>query len=99
MRAGLLDPDSDEAALLGNIVTRALGMEQVTIDITVENLVAGDTYLLCSDGLSDLVADHEMLAIVQQSDGLEQACVQLIDLANLRGGIDNITAALARAGD
>ena len=99
VRAGLLDPDSDEAALLGNIVTRALGMEQVTIDITVENLVAGDTYLLCSDGLSDLVADHEMLAIVQQSDGLEQACVQLIDLANLRGGIDNITAALARAGD
>ena len=40
-----------------------------------------------------------MLAIVQQSDGLEQACVQLIDLANLRGGIDNITAALARAGN
>jgi protein phosphatase len=97
VRAGLLDPDSDEAALLGNIVTRALGMEQVTIDITVEDLVAGDTYLLCSDGLSDLVSDEDMLAIVRATESLEQACVTLVDLANQRGGIDNITVALARA--
>lgn len=97
VRAGLLDPDSDEAALLGNIVTRALGMEQVTIDITVEDLVAGDTYLLCSDGLSDLVSDENMLAIVNSAESLEQACVMLVDLANQRGGIDNITVALARA--
>ena len=97
VRAGLLDPDSDEAALLGNIVTRALGMEQVTIDITVEGLMIGDTYLLCSDGLSDLVSDDDMFNIVQGAESLEQACVTLVDLANQRGGIDNITVALARA--
>ncbi len=97
IRAGLLDPDSDEAALLGNIVTRALGMEQVTIDITVEDLVPGDVYLLCSDGLSDLVSDDDMYEIVQRSNNLEQACIALVDLANQRGGIDNITVALTRS--
>lgn len=97
VRAGLLDPDSDEAALLGNIVTRALGMEQVTIDITVEDLMPGDTYLLCSDGLSDLVSDEDMFTIVSSAESIEQACVMLVDLANQRGGIDNITVALARA--
>jgi serine/threonine protein phosphatase PrpC len=97
VRAGLLDPDSDEASLLGNIVTRALGMEQVTIDITVEALMPGDAYLLCSDGLCDLVEDAEMLTVVQDATSLEQACVTLVDLANQRGGIDNITVAVARA--
>jgi protein phosphatase len=97
IRAGLLDPDSDEAALLGNIVTRALGMEQVTIDITVEDLVPGDVYLLCSDGLSDLVSDDDMFHIVDQCENLEQACIAMVDLANQRGGIDNITVALTRA--
>ena len=97
VRAGLLDPDSDEAALLGNIVTRALGMEQVTIDITVEDLMPGDTYLLCSDGLSDLVSDEDMFTLVNGTESLEQACLMLVDLANQRGGIDNITVALTRA--
>jgi protein phosphatase len=97
VRAGVLDPDSDEANLLGNIVTRALGMEQVTIDITVEDLIPGDVYLLCSDGLSDLISEEEMLAIVQRANSLEQACVTMVDLANQRGGIDNITVALARS--
>ncbi len=97
IRAGLLDPDSDEAELLGNIVTRALGMEQVTIDITVEDLVPGDVYLLCSDGLSDLVSDDEMYELVHHANSLEQACIALIDLANQRGGIDNITVALTRS--
>ena len=96
VRAGLLDPDSDEAALLGNIVTRALGMDQVTVDITVEDLVPGDVYLLCSDGLSDLVNEGEMLAVVQGAGSLEQACLTMVELANHRGGIDNITVALAR---
>jgi PPM family protein phosphatase len=97
IRAGLLDPDSDEASLLSNIVTRALGMEQVTIDITVEDLVPGDVYLLCSDGLSDLVSDDEMYELVHDTKTLEQACIALIDLANQRGGVDNITVALTRA--
>ncbi len=98
IRAGLLDPDSFEAGLLGNIVTRALGMEHITVDITIEDLMPGDVFLLCSDGLSDMVEDHEMLAIVQGAGDLQTAVVQMVDLANDRGGIDNITVALVRSG-
>jgi PPM family protein phosphatase len=98
IRAGLLDPNSFEVSLLGNIVTRALGMEQVTVDITVEELVEGDTFLLCSDGLSDMIEDHEMLQVVMSNPNLQQATLTLVELANQRGGIDNITVAIVRAG-
>jgi serine/threonine protein phosphatase PrpC len=97
VRAGLMRADSEEAAMLSNIVTRALGMDQVTIDITVEDLLPEDIYLLCSDGLSDLVTTQEMLTITLSSPSLEQACMSMIDLANQRGGVDNITVGLARA--
>jgi protein phosphatase len=97
IRAGLMDPDSAEASLLSNIITRALGMEHVTVDITVEDLVAGDIYLLCTDGLCDLVSEEEMLSLVCGAASLEQACMALADLANQRGGIDNITVGLTRA--
>lgn len=95
IRAGDLDPEAPEAKMLSNILTRALGMDRVTVDISVEGLVPGDTYLLCSDGLSDLVEDHEMAELVMNSGDLQSACVRLIDLANSRGGHDNITVALA----
>jgi serine/threonine protein phosphatase PrpC len=97
VRAGLLDPDSEEARLLSNIVTRALGMDHVTVDMTIEDLCAGDTYLMCSDGLHDLVEAEDMLAIVTKADTLERACVELVDMALRRGGHDNITVALVRA--
>lgn len=99
VRDGLLDPDSEEARLLSNIVTRALGMEQITVDITVEDLIAGDTYLLCSDGLHDLIEPHEMAQIVGRQPTLMQASMALINLANERGGVDNITVALVQASD
>ncbi len=97
VRAGLLDPHSEEARLLSNIVTRALGMDHVTVDITIEDLHQGDVYLLATDGLHDLVHPDDMLAVVSRADTLERACVELIDLANRRGGHDNITVALVRA--
>ncbi|MCK6490078.1 MAG: Stp1/IreP family PP2C-type Ser/Thr phosphatase [Planctomycetes bacterium] len=97
VRAGLMDPDSKEAQLLANIITRALGMEQVTVDITIEELHLGDVYLLCSDGLSDMIQDEEMAQVVTAAPSLETACMALIDLANERGGVDNITVALGKA--
>ena len=55
----------------------------------------GDLLLLCSDGLSDLVQDEELLKTVRNAAGdLNQACRDLIDLANRRGGKDNITVLL-----
>ena len=94
--AGELDPNSQEARMLSNILTRALGMDRITVDITIETLVPGDVYLLCTDGLSDMVSNADICRVVNENDDLQLACVRLIDLANRRGGNDNITAATAR---
>lgn len=81
-----------------NVITRALGIrEDVLVDIFTDDVLLGDVFLLCSDGLSGMVSDDEMLSIVLQSKSLDDACHQLIMRANLNGGADNITAVLARA--
>lgn len=99
IRAGLLEADSEEARSLSNIVTRALGMEHITVDITIEDLRPGDTYLLCTDGMHDLLTAEDMRAVVSRTAALDQACVELVDLALRRGGHDNITVALVRASE
>ena len=81
-----------------NIVTRALGIRP-TVDVDVRELETepGDFFLLCSDGLSDLVPDEELFAVVKKASGnLQKACDHLIRLANQRGGKDNITLLLIR---
>jgi PPM family protein phosphatase len=97
VRAGLLDPDSPEATMLANIITRALGMDQVTVDITIEDLQPDDIYLLCSDGLCDMLSDQDILEIVTGANNLDSAAMALVDLANERGGLDNITVSLTKA--
>lgn len=80
-----------------NVVTRGLGMESsVEPGIRTDAAQLGDVYLLCSDGLSGLVSDDLIAAILSQTPGLEQACRQLVDAANLAGGLDNISAVLLR---
>lgn len=91
-----LDPDEIEG-VPSNVIVRSLGPEP-TIQVDVEGphpILPGDTFLLCSDGLSGLVSDAEMGAIVT-SLPLQEACRFLVDLANLRGGPDNITVLLVR---
>jgi serine/threonine protein phosphatase PrpC len=67
----------------------------------VEDLVAlpGDLLLMTSDGLTRHVKDEEILAIVQQSSGPEQACNALVERAKQRGGDDNITCLLVKVVD
>jgi len=80
-------------------ITRALGMApEVEIELAPIAMkhTAGDAFVLCSDGLSDLVEDHEIHAIVV-SEPADQAVVKLVDLANARGGHDNITVLVLRA--
>jgi len=82
-----------------NRITRALGMApEVEVEVRPQpvHYVAGDAFVLCSDGLSDLVEDHEILAIVG-SDPAAQAVGKLVDLANARGGHDNVTVIVLRA--
>jgi serine/threonine protein phosphatase PrpC len=80
-----------------NVITRALGIrEDVVVDIVTDDTQAGDIYLLCSDGLSGMVTDDEMLTIVRAHKILGDACAALIQKANGAGGNDNITVVLAR---
>ncbi len=81
-----------------NYVTRALGVEsQVEVEIQETAVQVGDIYLLCSDGLPDMVEDEDIhLTISTFSDNLETAAKQLVSLANEHGGRDNISVMLAR---
>jgi serine/threonine protein phosphatase PrpC len=80
-----------------NVITRALGIrEDVLVDLASEATELGDVYLLCSDGLSGMMTDEQILETVTQTPDLDEACKTLIDRANFFGGTDNITAILAR---
>jgi ATPase subunit of ABC transporter with duplicated ATPase domains len=78
-------------------VTRALGMqEQVAVDIQSDDAQAGDCYVLCSDGLSGMIDDAEILQVISATTDLETACRRLVVMANEHGGEDNITALVVR---
>jgi protein phosphatase len=80
-----------------NIISRALGLKRyVEVDVKTETGLPGDVYLLCSDGLSGMIKDAQILDIVLLSDDLDEACETLIALANEAGGTDNITVVAVR---
>ena len=81
-----------------HVLTRALGVrETVEPDLAEITLQEGDLFVLCSDGLTGHVEDHEICKVVSDNDDLQESCHSLIDLANQRGGEDNITVVVARA--
>ncbi len=96
---GLLTPQQASHHPEANRITRALGMAP---DVNVElrpqpvHQVTGDAFVLCTDGLNDLVEDFEILAIVG-GEPAGQAVGRLVDLANARGGHDNITVVVLRS--
>ncbi len=94
----LITPEEAAKSRLRNILIRAVGPSPtVQPDVTVHDAVVDDLYLLCSDGLSDLVTDAEIEQVVNDTAGdLSETIDVLIALANARGGKDNITVVLAR---
>lgn len=93
------DDPAVHAALSGysNVITRALGTATDTVpDLRREPLQVGDIYLLCSDGLSGVVDDATMAKVLASEPDLDAACRTLVDIANERGGPDNITVVLVR---
>ncbi len=83
-----------------NIITRALGMnETVNADLERHPHNSGDIFLLCSDGLTDLVDDDEIEQVLADVTDFEDAADCLIEMANQNGGNDNITVVLARLKD
>ncbi len=89
-------PDLDDrvlARLPKNIVTRALGMEaSLRVSLRSHAVVAGDKYLLCSDGLSNLVLAEDIAETLCRDEPPEQSVERLIAIANAAGGVDNIAA-------
>lgn len=95
---------SEEEALKNvprNLITRALGLDKKTqVDITEKQIATGDIYLLCSDGLTDMVKDEEIhLTLGKYSANLAHAANELVRIANGYGGNDNISVILVKVLD
>jgi protein phosphatase len=92
-----LSPDEIAAFPHKNVIVRALGMrDTVQVDVHVDVPRLGDTYLLCSDGLSGMISDDQIAEVLGRSQDLDRTCEELIVLANRNGGLDNVTAILVR---
>lgn len=90
--AGLMDPIEAINHPRRNVLTQALGPRQdVEIDSSNVQVEAGDVVIVCSDGLYTLLSDMEIATVVSQNNP-QNACEQLVQVANSRGGNDNVTA-------
>ena len=96
--SGLLSAEEARFSLHKNLVTRALGVDpEVESEIGEFPVQPGDIYLLCSDGLNDMVGDEDIaLAIEAFAANLELAASQLVQMANDNGGRDNVSVILVR---
>lgn len=80
-----------------NILTNAIGtQENVHVDTTFHRISPDDSFLLCSDGLWELVLEYEMEDIIRSTENPQEACNKLIALAKERGGTDNISAIIVK---
>ena len=96
---GLINADEARTHARRNIVTRALGIEdRVAVDSWTIPLVAGDRFVLCSDGLVDEVDDGEILATLRDERDPEGAAARLVATANAHGGRDNVTVVVVDVG-
>ncbi len=96
--AGLLTPEQAALSPNKNLVTRALGIEEsVMPELNEYPVEPGDIYLMCSDGLSDMVEDARIAAVLKKGTSLELIANELIGVANKNGGRDNIAVLLTQA--
>ena len=96
--AGLITPEQAVYATHKNLVTRAVGVEDtVLLEVHTHEVMPGDLYLLCSDGLSDMLSDPQITHVLAAQSTLPGACQALVDAANEAGGRDNISVILARS--
>lgn len=95
---GFYTPEEARESLNRNIVTRALGIEpEVQVDLQEDVALPGDLYLLCSDGLNDMVDDEAVrLTLSEIGDNLDAGVERLIEQANEAGGNDNISVVLIK---
>ena len=95
MRSGRLTPEEADAHPQRSVITRALGTDaDVDVDTVTVDVEPGDLFLLCSDGLTTMVPEEDILRIAQEADNLDGAARTLVRAANSGGGEDNITVVL-----
>jgi protein phosphatase len=96
--AGLITPEQARHSQNKNLVTRAVGIDaEVAAEIHVHEVLPGDIYLLCSDGLNDMVEDEEIsMTLGALSANLELCATQLVQMANDNGGRDNVSVILVK---
>ena len=99
VRSGRLTPEEADTHPQRSVITRALGTDsEVDVDSFAVEAEPGDVFLLCSDGLTTMVADEEIVAVISGAKSLERAVKDLVKQANRRGGEDNITVVLFTVG-
>lgn len=98
--AGLLTPEQALLSTHKNLVTRALGVApDVMQDVLDEPVQPGDLYLLCSDGLTDMVRDAQLSLILETTLELQEKADRLVQTANNQGGRDNISVVLIQVAE
>ena len=97
VRRGLLTPQEAETSEMQSVLLRALGAHpQVDVDVDEVGIFPRDVLLLCSDGLTRMVTEPEIAGSLQAETDPASAARKLIELANERGGVDNVTVIVAR---
>lgn len=96
--AGLVSPAQASSVPYRNLVTRALGVETgAQLDVAEHTPQPGDRYLICSDGLTDMLGDPEIAALLGAGMSMGSTATALVDAANAAGGRDNVSVLLAQA--
>jgi len=98
LRRGLISPEEARTSANKNLVTRALGVDPIVdVDVKDDRIETGDIYLLCSDGLNDVLMDDEIATILaEHGQDLEVSTQHMVEEVNRRGGPDNVSVVLIR---
>lgn len=100
VRRGIITPQQAEESEMQSVLLRALGAHpEVDVDVDEFDLLPRDVVLLCSDGLTRMVTEPEIAGTLQAETNPEKAAQKLVDLANERGGLDNVTVIVVRLQD
>ena len=95
--AGYLTPEQARTHPYSNVITRCVGANaEVVPDVYLGTLRPNDVYLMASDGLTGMLEDHDLQAALETNATPQQVVDMLIDEANRRGGLDNITVIILR---
>lgn len=97
--AGYLSADQARSHPLKSVVTRAIGGDrEIAVDVREIEVRDGDIYLLCTDGLNTMLSDRDIHDHLAADGTLEEMCHRLVDAANERGGLDNVTVLVLAIG-